>query len=125
MFLNRKIKFLIMIVISVSIIFLLNYKIKTDISYHSGKDGGYFKRLESVVILSVLFYVVMSKKLRILYGFMGFAIAFVATFGVLLISSFVPESLSGDTIMHLIVFLIAYSSFFVIEKIVEKVGHSQ
>ncbi|MEW5677225.1 hypothetical protein ABGT15_13000 [Flavobacterium enshiense] len=117
---SRKTKLFIFITISVLIIFFLNYKIRTDISYHAGKDGGYFKRLESVIILSVLFYITISKKMRALYGLIGFVISILSSFLGLLISSVLPANLFGDTIMHLIVFGISYSSFFGIEKIIEK-----
>jgi hypothetical protein len=40
---NRKTKLYIFIIITMMIVFFLNYKIKTDISYHAGKDGGYLK----------------------------------------------------------------------------------
>lgn len=117
---NRKTKLYIFIIITMMIIFFLNYKIKTDISYHAGKDGGYFKRLESVIILSVLFYIVISKRLQILYGFIGFVISILSSFLGLLIAGILPMTLFGDTIMHLTVFGIAYSSFFGIEKLIEK-----
>ena len=102
------------------IVFFLNYKIKTDISYHAGKDGGYFKRLESVIVLSVLFYIVVSKRLRILYGFIGFVISILSSFLGLLIAGILPATLFGDTIMHIIVFGISYLSFFGIERLIEK-----
>lgn len=118
--LSRKTKLFLFIIISIAIIFFLNYKIKTDISYHAGKDGGYSKRLESVVILSVLFYTFLSKKLQLLYGFIGFLISILSSFLGLLISGVLPATIFGDTIMHLIVFGISYSSFFGIEKMIEK-----
>jgi hypothetical protein len=102
------------------IIFFLSYKIRTDISYHAGKDGGYFKRLESIIILSVLFYTLICKKSRILYGFIGFVISLLSSFIGLLISNFLPINLFGDSIIHLIIFGISYTSFFGIEKMIEK-----
>lgn len=102
------------------IVFFLNYKIKTDISYHAGKDGGYFKRLESVIVLSVLFYFVISKRLHLLYGFIGFIISIFSSFLGLLIGGILQATLFGDTIMHLIVFGISYLSFFGIEILIEK-----
>jgi hypothetical protein len=117
---SRKIKLYIFIIISMMIVFFLNYKIKTDIGYHAGKDGGYFKRLESVIVLSVLFYIVISKRLRILYGFIGFVISILSSFLGLLIGGILQATLFGDTIMHLIVFGISYLSFFGIEKLIEK-----
>src|SRR5690606_14573197 len=91
----RKIKIYIFIIISMMIVFFLNYKIKTDISYHAGKDGGYFKRLESVIVLSVLFYIVISKRLRILYGFIGFVISILSSFLGLLIGGILAATLFG------------------------------
>ena len=117
---NRKTILYIFIIITIIIVLFLNYKIKTDVSYHAGKDGGYFKRLESVIILSVLFYIVISKRLRILYGFIGFIISILSSFLGLLIAGILPMILFGDTTMHLIVFGISYSSFFGIEKLIKK-----
>ena len=117
--LNRKNKLLIFIIVSISIIYFLNYKISTDIIYHTGKDGGDFKRLESIIVLSILFYVIMSKKIRILYGFIGFVISLLSTILGLFISSGLPDFFSERTILHMFIFGISYLSFFGIEKIIE------
>jgi hypothetical protein len=98
----------------------LNHKIETDITYHSGKDGGYFKRLESIILLSVLFYVLVSRQKRILYGLIGFVVSIISSFAGVYISYSLHQLLNGDTIMHLIAFGISYLSFFRIEKLIEK-----
>lgn len=117
---NRNIKLIIFTGITVPTILFLNHKIETDISYHAGKDGGYFKRLESVIILSILFYFIISKRKRILYGFIGFVISIISSFTGMIISDSLPKPLNGDTIMHLTVFGISYLSFFGIEKLIDK-----
>ncbi|WP_452231472.1 hypothetical protein [Lacinutrix sp. MEBiC02595] len=117
---NRNIKLIILTGITVLTILFLNHKIETDISYHAGKDGGYFKRLESVIILSVLFYIIISKRKRILYGFIGFVISIISSFAGMIISGSLSKPLNGDTIMHLTVFGISYLSFFGIEKLIDK-----
>ena len=53
--------FSVFIVISIIIVVFLNYKIKTDISYHAGKDNGYFKRFESIVLLNIFFFYLCQK----------------------------------------------------------------
>jgi hypothetical protein len=117
---NRNIKLIIFIVITILTVLFLNHKIETDISYHAGKDGGYFKRLESVIILSVFFYTIISKRKRILYGLIGFVISIISSFAGAFISGSLPKPLNGDTIMHLTAFGISYLSFFGIEKLIEK-----
>jgi hypothetical protein len=117
---NRKTKLYIFIIITMMIVFFLNYKIKTDLSYHSGKDGGQFITFESIIILSVLFYVTISKNMRMLYGFIGFIISILSSFLGLLIFSVLPHFLYNDTIVHIIILGISYSSFFGIEKLIEK-----
>ncbi|WP_299677077.1 hypothetical protein [uncultured Tenacibaculum sp.] len=111
---------MILIGITVFVIFFLNYKIETDISYHSGKDNGYFKRFESVIILSVIFYVVISKQKRILYGCIGFLVSIISSFIGMIISNSLPKPMNVDSIIHLVVFAIAYLSLFGIERLIDK-----
>jgi len=118
--LNRKNKISFFIIISIITIAFLNYKIKTDLSYHAGKDGGYFKRLESIIVLSISFYIIVSRNVKILYGFIGFIVSILSTIVGLMISSFLQVYLLGDTILHLFIFSISYSSFFIIEKIMNR-----
>jgi hypothetical protein len=117
---TRNIKLIIFIIISIAITLFLNHKIKTDISYHAGKDGGYFKRLESVIILSLLFYTIMCRKKRILYGIIGFIVSIISSFTGVFITGSLSEPLNSDTIMHLTAFGISYLSFFGIEKLIEE-----
>lgn len=116
--LNRKIKLCTFIIISVIVAFVLNYKIETDINYHTGKDGAYFKRLESIVILSVLFFTIISRNRKIFYGLIGFIISIIVTLTGLFISNFLPKFLSRITLNHFLVFGISYAAFFGIEKLI-------
>ncbi len=117
---NRNIKIIVLIGLTIITVFFLNHKIETDISYHAGKDAGYFKRLESVIIFSVIFYILISKQKRILYGIIGFVISIISSFIGLYIFSSLPEILNEDIIIHLTVFGISYLSFFGIEKVIEE-----
>ena len=88
-------------------------------SYHSGKDGGLFKRLESVILLNILFYLIMSKRNRILYTLIGFVISIISSYVTVMIFGLLPDPINENTIMHLTTFGISYLSFFGIEKLFE------
>lgn len=120
-FLSRKIILSVFIVISFIIIFFLNYKIKTDITYHAGKDNGYFKRLESIIILNILFFFFMSKNKRIVFGIIGFFNAIIISFLGLILTNYFPSPLDGGSFKHFFILGLSFVSFFGIEKIIKKI----
>ena len=62
-----------MIIIMAGVIVYIDYNIKSgNPDFYAGKDNGAFKRLESIVLLSTLFFTVMSTNKRVLFIITGF-----------------------------------------------------
>lgn len=53
---KRGILITLLILINISLIFYINFKIETDLSYHSGKDGGIFTGLKMITFLSTFLF---------------------------------------------------------------------
>ena len=116
---SRKIKFILLIVIILSVIFYLDWKISTgDPNFHSGKDGGLVCTLQSILILGSLFFVVMAKIKRILFFFLGFFVSLISSIFVYLILGFcnVIENLP----FHIISCVSFVALFFYFEKLIKK-----
>lgn len=76
-----------LIVIYIIILFYVNFKIQTDLSFHYGKDGGFFTGLEMISIMSTIYFLVLSKKNRIIFlmvglfvGIMSYIVSYFAFF---------------------------------------------
>ena len=119
-FFDRKIMFSVFIVISIIIVVFLNYKIKTDISYHAGKDNGYFKRFESIVLLNILFFLFMSKNKKIVFTILGFFNALIISFLGLIITNYFPSPFDEGGFRHFFILVLSFISFFAIEKLINK-----
>lgn len=117
---ERKIKLIVLCTISICTVLFLDYKIHTDISYHAGKDGGYFKRFESIIILTILFFSIMAKRKKLLFMIFGFLNAIIITFSVLLIFRYFPASFNEANILHFSILGLSFVSFFGNEKLLEK-----
>ena len=119
-FFDRKIMFSVFIVISIIIVVFLNYKIKTDISYHAGKDNGYFKRFESIVLLNIFFFLFMSKNKKIIFTILGFFNALMISFLGLIITNYFPSPFDEGGFRHFFILVLSFISFFAIEKLINK-----
>ncbi|MES2545076.1 MAG: hypothetical protein V4548_09345 [Bacteroidota bacterium] len=87
-------------------------------NYYSGKDDGLFKRFESIVMLSTLFFLVMSREKRILYTIIGlFAGVFTAIFTFFIVGLCLGKIID-DTYQfsHIISCIVFIKLFFVCEK---------
>jgi len=93
---NRKISFIIFIVLIAIVIYIIEYGIKTyDMRFYTGKDNGLAKQFESICILSTIYFIIMSKQKRLLNGLFGllvgiitgvvcyFVLSFLGIFGLL------------------------------------------
>lgn len=115
---SRKIKFITLIILIVSVIIYLNWKISTDLNYHSGKDGGLFCTLESILFLGSLFFVVMAKTKRILFLILGFFGSLISSIIVYLLLGF--SNVLDNLPFHLISCLAFVALFFYLEKLFTK-----
>ncbi|CAM2990290.1 hypothetical protein FLFR108385_12225 [Flavobacterium frigoris] len=115
---TRKIKFIILIVFIASIVTYLDWKISTDLDFHSGKDGGLFYTFESILLLGSLFFVVMAKIKRILFIFLGFFGSLFCSIVVYLVLGF--SNLIDNLPFHIISCLSFIALFFYLEKLFTK-----
>lgn len=104
----------ILVVIYIIIIFYIDFKIRTDLSYHAGKDGGFFTGLEMISIMSSIYFLVLSKSNKIgflmiglVVGIFSYILSYFATFYVLN---------SSDVYYYLIAMIIFILIFHFIEK---------
>ncbi|PTT02908.1 hypothetical protein DBR27_10750, partial [Flavobacterium sp. HMWF030] len=96
------------------VIFYINFKIETDISYHSGKDGGIFSGFKMIILLSSIYFLVLTKHNKFIFFIIGFLIGIVS----FLVSYFAVFwiSNSSDIYFYLLAMLLFVLSFHLIEK---------
>jgi len=111
---KRIILIVLLILINISIIFYINFKIATDISYHYGKDGGIFSGLKTIVLLSSVYFLILTKHNKIIFFIIGFIIGIIS-FIVSYFAVFWISNLS-DIYFYLLAMLLFVLSFHHIEK---------
>jgi hypothetical protein len=114
--LRNKLKFGILIAIVISIIIYLEFKINSNLSFHQGKDQGFFIRIESICFLSTIFYFLMTRKKRFIMTFLGFFIGLFSVIISYLICLLIIDFRYSGFIFHLLSSLIYIGNFFWIEK---------
>ncbi len=63
----------LLILVNLVVVYYIDYRIKLpDLNYFNGKDGGLIVRFEATVIMSVIYFVLVSNKL--IYSLYGFII---------------------------------------------------
>jgi len=75
-----------------------------NMDFYSGKDNGAFVQLESILIFSFVFFALISRRNKILYGFLGLIVGVVSS---VILSNF----RDGDTIS---IFCIFISNFYIL-----------
>ncbi len=116
---GRKIKFIILILLIVIVIAYLEWKISSgDLNFHYGKDGGIFRRLESILIFGPIFFLVMTKKKHILFLFLGFLVSILCSIIIYLLLGFC--NVYPDLPFHILTCLTIVILFFYIEKLILK-----
>ena len=118
---NRKILFIIFIVLTTIVIGIIEYGIRTyDMRFYAGKDNGLAKQFESICILSTIYFIIMSKQKRLLYGLFGLLVGIIT--GV--VCYFVLSSLGVfGLLFHIISCLIFIIIFHGIEKLKKTIPH--
>jgi hypothetical protein len=116
MILKNKPKLCALITSIIFIIIYLEFKINTDLSFHQGKDEGFFIRIESIIILSTIFYFIMAKEKRFLMLLLGFLIGLASVIISYLICLLIVDFRYSGFIFHILSTLIYIRSFFLIEK---------
>lgn len=111
---KKKALTLLLILINISVIFYINFKIETDISYHSGKDGGIFSGFKMIILLSSIYFLVLTKHNKFIFFIIGFLIG-IFSFIVSYFAIFWISNLS-DIYFYLLAMLLFVVSFHLIEK---------
>lgn len=111
---KKKALILLLILINISVIFYINFKIETDISYHSGKHGGIFSGFKMIILLSSIYFLVLTKHNKFIFFIIGFLIGIVS----FLVSYFAVFWIfnSSDIYFYLLAMLLFVLSFHLIEK---------
>jgi hypothetical protein len=113
---KRSFIILLLILMNLIIIFYIDYKINLpDLDYYHGKDGGIIVRIQVTIVMSVIYFFIMSKKNKIIYSIYGLIIGILSMFiCYLVLANFTKLS---DIFYQLIVTIIFISTFHFIEKI--------
>lgn len=84
-----RVKLIIFSIIALAVVLYINNRINAyDMRFYSGKDGGDFVRLESICLLSSLFYLLMDSHIWILRIIIGFAIGLLSSIIGFIVSEF-------------------------------------
>ncbi len=89
---NNYIRLLVFIIIYVAFVIRINFlNIQIDnynLEYYNGKDNGVFKLFESIFVFSIVLFIVLAKRKRLLFGIIGFFSSFIATIIAMMITSY-------------------------------------
>ncbi|MFH6999632.1 hypothetical protein ACHRVZ_17040 [Flavobacterium sp. FlaQc-57] len=104
----------LLILINTGVIFYINFKIETDISYHYGKDGGIFSALKMIVLLSAVYFLVLTKHNKFIFFIIGFIVGIVS----FIVGYFALFWISGsnDIYFYFFAMVLFILSFHLIEK---------
>jgi hypothetical protein len=111
-----KIKLILLILLITVVIAYQEWRISAyDLKFYHGKDGGIFCRLESILFLGSLFFIVMARTKKILFLFLGFFVSLVSS--ILLYLAFAYSNLfETDLVFHVASCFAFIIVFFWIEK---------
>jgi hypothetical protein len=108
------------LILTACVIAYLDYGIRNyGLQFHQGKDGGYFMRFESIVLLSTAFYILNAIRPQgkigdyLIYGLTGFIIGIGVAFSCYIL---LPLDDSGLT-YHIVSISICYLSVYVLRKL--------
>lgn len=121
---KRVILIAVLIVINIIVIFYINFKIQTDLSYHSGKDGGFFTGLEMITIMSSIYFLVLSKKNKLIFFMVGLVIgviSYIASY--FLTFYFLNSSNLYYYLMAMIIFILIFN--FIEKKVTQSTHYDQ
>lgn len=89
---NNCVRLLVFVIIYVVFVLRINFlNIQIDsynLEYYYGKDNGVFKLFESIFVFSIVLFIVLAKRKRLLFGIIGFFSSFIATIIAMMITSY-------------------------------------
>lgn len=104
-----------MILLNLIVIFYVDYEINLpNLNFYNGKDGGIIVRFEITIIMSIIYFLIMSNKNRIVFSIYGFIIGILSMIiCYLILGKFTKLS---DIFYQLIVTVVFILTFHIIEK---------
>lgn len=61
------------------VIFYIDYKIKLpDLRYYNGKDGGLIARFEVTIFMCIIYFLILSRKNKIIFSLYGFIVGLIS-----------------------------------------------
>jgi drug/metabolite transporter (DMT)-like permease len=113
----RKIKLIVFLIIASAVIFYLNKRIAVyDMRFYSGKDNGFVVRIESICMLSTLFFFMMCKQKRILNSILGFVIGIISSVVCYFVAFIFIDNSNTGLLFHILSCLYFVMVFFLIER---------
>lgn len=117
---TKKIIILLYVILTALVVYYIDFGIRSNnMRFYSGKDTGYTLRIESIIVLNTIFFVLnnieLNRKLSsyILTAIIG---SFAALGVSLLCYLFLPTDYYGLT-FHIVTILLCYISYFVFKKL--------
>ena len=116
-----KSKLFVMIIIIAGVIVYIDYNIRSgNPDFYAGKDNGFFKRLESIVLLSTLFFTVMSTDKRILFIITGFFGGIASAIAGYILTGLLSFDSPFGNVFHIISCLLFIGLFYALRKLMSK-----
>ena len=117
----HRIKLFIMILIIAVLIVYIDYNIKSgNPEFYSGKDNGAFRRFESIVILSTLFFLLMAGNQRILFVIIGFFGGVICGIAGYILAGLLPFDSPFGNVFHIVSCLLFIGLFYALRKLLSK-----
>ena len=117
----HRIKLFIMILIIAVVIVYIDYNIKSgNPEFYSGKDNGAFRRFESIVILSTLFFLLMAGNQRILFVIAGFFGGIICSIAGYILAGLLPFDSPFGNVFHIVSCLLFIGLFYALRKLLPK-----
>lgn len=117
----QSIKLLIMLLIMTGVIVYIDYNIKSgNPDFYSGKDNGAFRRFESIVVLSTLFFSLMTNNKRILFVIIGFVGGIICSVAGYILAGLTPFDSPFGNLFHIISCLLFIGLFYASRKLLSK-----
>lgn len=117
---TKKLFIFFFLIMSAIVVCYIDYGIRNhDIRFYSGKDTGYFIRIESIIVLNSVFYILnglMERRRIFNIIVLGLAGAIIAIAFSIFCYIFIPSDYYGLT-FHIITLVLCYLSYFGILKI--------
>lgn len=112
---KRSFIILLLILMNLVIIFYIDYKINLpDLDYYHGKDAGVIVRFHVTIVMSIIYFFIMSKKNKIIYSIYGFIIGIVSM--VICYLALAEFTKLSDIFYQIVATMVFMSAFYLIEK---------